>query len=116
MLKPTMHQRAVSVTKIVITTIGLLGSVEFAMAQQPQRIVAAPPSDLSSARLTDLENAFWVCDYLATTRGGADIQTCTAVYEAVKQIKFGGDFDKLVAWWHQNKVAQHQNIATADSQ
>jgi len=116
MLKPTMQQRVVSVTKIVITTIGVLGSVEFATAQQPQRIVAAPPSEFSSARLTDLENAFWVCDYLATTRGGGDIQTCTAVYEAVKQIKFGGDFDKLVAWWHQNKVAQHQNIAIADSQ
>ena len=43
-------------------------------------------------------------------------QTCTAVYEAVKQLKFGGDFDKLVAWWRQNKVAQHQNIAVADSQ
>ena len=73
MLKPTMKQRVVSVTKIVITTIGLLGSVEIAMAQQPQQIVAAPPSELSSARLTDLENAFWVCDYLATTRGGGDI-------------------------------------------
>ena len=116
MLKPTMKQRVVSVTKIVVMTIGVLGSVEAALAQQPQHTVAAPGSELSSARLTDLENAFWVCDYLATTRGGSDIPTCTAVYEAVKQIKFGGDFDKLVAWWRQNKVAQHQNIAAADSQ
>ena len=115
MLKPIVKQHVVSVTKIVITTIGLLGSVESTLAREPQRTVAAPPSDLTSARLTDLENAFWVCDYLATTRGGADVPTCTAVYESVKERKFAGDFDKLVAWWRQNKVVQHQNIAAADS-
>ena len=116
MLKPTTKQRLVSVTKIVITTIGLVaGSVANTSAQQPQRTSAAPTSQLSSARLTDLENAFWVCDYLATTRGTIDIAACTAVYEAVKERKFAGDFEKLVAWWRQNKVAQHQNIAAADS-
>lgn len=105
------------VTRIVITTIGvLLGSVANTSAQQPQRTLAAPTSELSSIKLTDLENAFWVCDYLATTRGSSDINTCTAIYEAVKERKFGGDFDKLVAWWRQNKVAQHQSIAVADSQ
>ena len=116
MPKPTMKQRVVSVTKIVVTTIGVLGSVEIALAQEPQRMVAASASELSSAKLTNLEHAFWVCDYVATTRGGSDVPTCTAVYEAVKQLKFGGDFDKLVAWWRQNKVAQHRNIAVADTQ
>ena len=114
MLKPTTKLRLISVTKIVIATIGvLLGSVESTLAQQTQRTSAAPTSQLTSARLTDLENAFWVCDYLATTRGAGDISTCTAVYEALKERKFAGDFDKLVAWWRQNKVAQHQNVAAA---
>jgi len=56
-----------------------------------------------------------VCDYLATTRGNSDISTCTAVYEALKERKFAGDFDALVSWWRHNKAAQHQNIAVAES-
>ncbi|HVG03620.1 MAG TPA: hypothetical protein VM937_01650 [Burkholderiaceae bacterium] len=45
----------------------------------------------------------------------SDISTCTAVYEALKDQKFAGDSDALVAWWRQNKAAQHQNVAVADS-
>jgi hypothetical protein len=65
-------------------------------------------------RLTDLETAFWVCDYLAITRGVSDIGTCTAIYDALKERKFAGDFDRLVDWWRQNKVAQHQRVASMD--
>jgi hypothetical protein len=117
MLQPTTKQRRVShVTSTAITTIGLLlGCIASTSAQQPQRTMAAPTSQLSSARLTDLENAFWVCDYLATTQGSSDIAACTSVYEAIKERKFAGDFEKLVAWWRQNKVAQHQSIAAVDS-
>jgi len=116
MLKPTKKQRVVSVTTIAITTIGvLLGSVENTLAQEPQRILAAPPPQLASAGLKVLEDAFWVCDYVATTRGNSDIATCTAVYEALKDRKFAGDSDALVSWWRQNKAAQHQNLAVADS-
>ena len=44
MLKPTTKQRVVSVAKIVITAIAVLGSVETTLARGPQLIVAAPPS------------------------------------------------------------------------
>jgi hypothetical protein len=116
MLKPKTNHRVVSITKIVITTIGVVaGTIANTSAQQPQRTLATPTSQLSNARLTDLENAFWVCDYLATTRSSSDVAACTAIYEAVKERKFAGDFDKLVAWWSQNKVAQHQSIAAMDS-
>lgn len=114
MPKPTTS--IASVTKILITTIALaIGIVQTVSAQQSQHTVSAPTLQLSSVRLTDLESAFWVCDYLATTQGNSDISTCAAIYEAVKQRKFDGDFDKLVIWWRQNKVAQHQNIAAAAS-
>ena len=116
MLKPTKTKRAVSVTTIVITTLGvLLGSVESTLAQQPKRTLAAPTSQPASSHLSVLEDAFWVCDYVATTRGGGDIPTCTAVYEALKDRKFAGDSDALVSWWRQNKAAQHQILAVADS-
>ena len=108
-------QRVVSVTKIVVTIGVVFGSFESSIAREPQRIVAEPTSQLSSAKLTDLETAFWVCDYLGTTRGVSEISACTEVYEALKARKFAGDFDALVSWWRQNKVAQHQNIAVADS-
>ena len=117
MLQLTIKQRRVShAMSTAIATIGLLlGCIASTSAQQSQRTSAPPTSQLSSARLTDLENAFWVCDYVATTRGTSEIAACTAVYEAVKERKFAGDFEKLVAWWRENKAAQHQNIAAADS-
>src|SRR5688500_16997014 len=115
MLKPTTKQRVISVAKIVITIGVVFGSLEGSIAREPQHIAAAPTSQLSSAKLTDLETAFWVCDYVATTRGVSDISACTAVYEALKDRKFAGDFDALVAWWRQNKLTQHQNIAAADT-
>jgi hypothetical protein len=65
-------------------------------------------------RLTDLETAFWVCDYLAITRGVSDIGTCTAIFDALKERKFAGGFHRLVDWWRQNKVAQHQRVASMD--
>ena len=116
MLKPTEKQRVVSVTTTVITTIGLLlGSIGSTLAQPPRRMLAAPTSQPTSATLSVLEDALWVCDYLATTRGSSDIATFTAVYESLKDRKFAGDFDALVSWLRQNKVAQHQILAVADS-
>ncbi len=59
-----------------------------------------------------LEKAFWVCDY-AGTHGmvGADqVVACIAITDELKRTKFDGDFDRLVAWWRLNKVAQHQEL------
>ncbi|MBC8119590.1 MAG: hypothetical protein H7X75_08460 [Burkholderiaceae bacterium] len=117
MLKPANKRRALPVTAMVITSFGLLlGSGGNTFAQQSQRVLAAPAAQPADAGLRVLESAFWVCDYVATTRGNSDISTCTAVYEALKERKFAGDFDALVSWWQQNKVAQHRNVAVADSQ
>ena len=74
--------------------------------------VQAPVQQLTSVRMADLERAFWVCEYAATTHGNADIATCTAVYDALKQRKFGGDFEALLTWWQQNKAAEIQRIAS----
>ena len=116
MLQPTTKQRRVShVTSAAIVAIGLLlGCIASTSAQQPQNAGSMSAAELASIRVTDLESAFWVCDYLATTRGVSDIGTCTAIYDALKDRKFAGDFDKLVDWWRQNKGAQHQRMAGMD--
>lgn len=72
---------------------------------------------LTHASLADLEDAFWVCDYVATTYGVADgdMAGCAAIYDAFKARKFGGDFDKLLLWWQRNKAARHARLGALDS-
>ncbi|MEO8188324.1 MAG: hypothetical protein ABI580_13275 [Burkholderiaceae bacterium] len=69
------------------------------------------------ADLAQLERGFWICDHLVTKQA-ADIQqagTCSANFEALKETKFGGDFEKLLAWWRVNKAAQHKALESIDS-
>jgi hypothetical protein len=96
-----------------MATLGCMGSVaaqESPGARSPAAMV------LASVNLADLEAAFWACEYAATTRGAASIQTCTAVYDALKERKFGGDFDGLLKWWQQNRVSAYRRLAAEDDQ
>ena len=63
--------------------------------------------------VSELESAFWACDYVATTRGvdATPAAICQAVYDEIKTLKFRGDFDELLAWWKQNKPAEHARLA-----
>jgi len=60
----------------------------------------------------DLERAFWMCDYTATTRGmhATPVDMCIAVTDELKSEKFGGDFKEMLSWWQQNKFAEHQKL------
>jgi hypothetical protein len=62
----------------------------------------------------DLEKAFWICDHAATTDGvdATPVDICGAVYDELKARKFEGDFERLLAWWRQNKPAEHGRLAT----
>jgi hypothetical protein len=76
----------------------------------------APMPREGSARtnaFAELESAFWACDYVATTRGVdvTPVAICGAVYDEIKTLKFGGDFGELLAWWKQNKLAEHARLA-----
>ena len=80
-----------------------------AQAQQP---AAAEPEDIRSMPVEVLERAFWICDHRATTHGvdATPIGACTAVFEALNENKFGGDFSELLAWWRQNKLVEHTRL------
>jgi hypothetical protein len=86
-----------------------------ACAAMAQETPVSPPSDHEprGAQLVEIERLFWLCDYVATTRGvhAAPVETCSAVTEALKNMKFGGDFMALLAWWHGNKPGEHARLA-----
>ena len=66
-------------------------------------------------RMTELEKAFWACDHAATT-GHVDSSTaitCVALTDMLKQRKFNGDFNALLAWWREHKEAEHLALAAA---
>ncbi len=56
-----------------------------------------------------LESAFWYCDYVATTHGvlAAPMAACQYATSELKARKFGGSHKALVAWWEENKAAEH---------
>ena len=79
--------------------------------------LAAVNGHNSAAKIAELEKGFWICDYLGTTRGieGPHGASCGENFEEIKQAKFGGDFEKLVAWWRLNKAAQHKAFESVGS-
>ena len=66
--------------------------------------------------VADLEQGFWVCDYLATTHGmdATPVDLCSAITDELKTRKFGGDYEGLVGWWRQHKIVEHQRLEAAD--
>jgi hypothetical protein len=60
----------------------------------------------------ELERAFWICDYIATTEGvlAAPIALCATVTHELEQIKFGGDYDRMLAWWRENKPTEFAKL------
>jgi hypothetical protein len=70
--------------------------------------------DPGAGRITmaDLEQGFWVCDYLGTTRGayGAPMELCGAIYDELKARKFENDFERLFDWWREHKTVEHGKL------
>ncbi|QHE77482.1 hypothetical protein [Hydrogenophaga sp. PBL-H3] len=65
--------------------------------------------------LEEIEKAFWACDYAASTRlveMGSAI-ACSRLTEALRQLKFDGDFNAMLNWWQQHKEAEHRALAKA---
>lgn len=80
-----------------------------AIGTEPATDGAIPVEQLSVA---DLEQAFWECDYFATTRGIASTPAskCAVVTATLKKVKFKGDYEALLAWWRDNKVTEHARL------
>ena len=78
-------------------TVGLLAWSGPEKARALDRIVAPPSAEEIAAAMqpADLEKAFWLCDYTATTRGidATPVAICSAVWDEFKQTRFAGSFE-----------------------
>jgi hypothetical protein len=56
-----------------------------------------------------LEARFWACDVASTQAvlSAAEGAQCVRWQDEFKLRRFGGDFDRLLAWWQANKAEQH---------
>ena len=66
----------------------------------------------------DLERAFWVCDYVASTHGMqfVSMDLCVAITDLIKMEKFDGDYDEMVRWWQEQKPAEHLRLRLEEGQ
>ena len=90
---------------------GVAAPVQAVEPEGPQPRACWPASGGS-----DLECAFWICDFAATTGRLAGVATaayCSAVTEQLKTARFGGAFEPMLVWWRENKSAQHQALDAA---
>lgn len=76
--------------------------------------LAQPADGIAVEQLTvpELEQAFWECDYFATTRGitATPASKCAVVTATLKKVKFQGDYDAMLAWWRDNKDPEHAKL------
>jgi hypothetical protein len=78
---------------------------------------AQPPA---SSRVTidrevhSLKAAYLRCEQAASERllGIDDAARCSILYERLLKVGFGGDFKRLLAWWHAERVAEARGERT----
>ena len=90
-------------------------SIPCAHAEAFEENFPAVDTEVVANELADLEKAFWICDYEATTYGigNVDAEACGIVTEGLKNAKFGGDVEALVDWWRDQKYAVHDALERA---
>ena len=100
-------ERSVAATKAVIAALIVAGAGVWPASSSAQAVAG------TESRTAQLEKAFWICDHAATTSliDSTTAITCGSITEALKQRKFDGDFNALLAWWRQHKEVEHLALA-----
>jgi hypothetical protein len=104
---PARRTAAAWITAFTIITPTCNAIAQESSATSPMEHEAA------TLQLAEIERLFWLCDYVATTRGvdAAPVDACSAATEELKNAKFGGDFMVLLAWWQGKKPEEHARVA-----
>jgi hypothetical protein len=83
-------------------------SVVFMLAALTASVTHPAAGEARVVPIEELKSVYLSCDRAAIS-GGLDtaaIMQCAAVYEELKRRAFGGDFDKLLAWWKAQQPAR----------
>ena len=90
---------------------GCANAPQSGVAEAPRQSVA-PAREPPPQELAQLEDLFWTCDYVATIRGidATPIPQCTAATRELRRVRFDGSFQRMLAWWRENKPAEHDRI------
>lgn len=77
-----------------------------------ERMSDLAPAAEARQHVEELERAFWRCDLAASTGSVDPIQAavCSAVTEELRKRKFGGDFERMLQWWRESRLAQAQRL------
>jgi hypothetical protein len=77
-----------------------------------ERMTDLAPTAEARQRVEELERAFWRCDLAASTGAVDPIQAavCSAVTEELRKRKFGGDFERMLQWWQESRLAGYQKL------
>jgi hypothetical protein len=101
----------------VVTALvtALVGGAGCAHAPQDGAVAeaAAPRAPAAAETVTTdlvlLEDIFWTCDYVATTRGvdATPMRECALATRELRRVKFDNSFQRMLAWWRENKPVEH---------
>jgi hypothetical protein len=104
------HHRSISIAATIAASL-LLAT----MASRPH----AQPLDSRQAAVEPevqaLKAAYLRCDQAATERllGVGDAASCSVIHEKLLKVGFGGDFERMLAWWQAERTttARSERIA-----
>lgn len=78
------------------------------MASALAALIVASSTTVGIAPGAEVEKSYWDCEF-AATKGQISLDAaaaCSEIYEHLKKHKFGGRFDRFLAWWQENKVRE----------
>jgi hypothetical protein len=103
--------RTLSIAAIIAASLLLATLASNPRAQPPDGTFAAVDGEVSS-----LKAAYLRCERGATERllDMGEAANCSSIYEELLRVGFGGDFNRLLAWWHAERFAKArgERIAT----
>jgi hypothetical protein len=97
------HRRIPPISPLIAALLLLATLASGARAQTPDGSQAAVGREVHS-----LKTAYLRCEQATTERllGIDDAARCSALYERLLKVGFGGDFRLLLAWWQAARVAE----------
>ena len=104
------HHRTLPIAATIAASLVLATLASNPRAQPPDSSHAAVDREVHS-----LKAAYLRCEQAATERllGSQEAASCSAIYEKLLKVGFGGDFKRLLAWWQAERVAEARGERSA---